>query len=66
MFNNWLVKNLFILIIIFSVSSYAQGKKITYIVELDTLISFKKFTLSNGYLNHSELINSINNPAEKR
>lgn len=65
MFNNWLVKNLFLLVIIFSISSNAQIKREVYVVELDTVISFKKFTQSDGYLNHSGLINSINNPEGK-
>jgi len=65
MFNNWLIKNLFLLIIITSISSNAQSKRETYIVELDTMVNFKNFTQSDGYLNHSSLINSINDVAEK-
>lgn len=65
MFNNWLVKNLFLLVIIISISSNAQSKREAYVVELDTVINLKKFTSSNGYLDHSRLINSMNAPDEK-
>ncbi|MFZ5948434.1 MAG: S8 family serine peptidase [Stygiobacter sp.] len=40
-------------------------KRETYVVELDSMVSFKKFTLFNGYLDNTSLINSINDATEK-
>lgn len=65
MFSNWLIKLLFLFVIIFSISSNAQGQRETYVVELDSVVNLKKFILSNGYLDNASLINSVNDATEK-
>ncbi|MGK9368715.1 hypothetical protein ACSSWA_07425 [Melioribacter sp. Ez-97] len=60
MSTNNFVTNFLLFFIAVTISLNAQSKKETYIVELDTSVNLKSYTLSDGYLDHFNLINSKN------